>query len=363
MVAAYHFCDHHVHNVPLLPETPWPDCGPAQQWIPAVAHVLMAGHAAVMVFFVISGFVLRLSLEHGPQTFGPAAAKFLIARAFRIFPIVAFGVAMTALSLGGIVGQTDPHRLTVFEYVANSLLLQRTVNLSYWALQVELLMAPAILVLYFVERRHGPSAVLATGIVTSLLLFTGPWLYWRPLSINFFSFVLGMTIPTFGRTWVKAMSKRAAILWTLGAALVLFSTRPCLGLYTRYSTFIEGYAGAVLVGMVAYRSDLSGLRFLDWRGLSRPGVASGSYYVLHSATFGVSVAAAAWLVPAAWSVEMPAVVGVLVITAWLIALVPVSMASYRMIEAPGITLGKRVIRRFGLDRTREIPVSPRRLAA
>ena len=59
--------------------------------------VLLPAHAALMVFFVISGFVLRISLGHGPQSKPAAAGKFLLGRIFRIYPIVFVGVALLVI--------------------------------------------------------------------------------------------------------------------------------------------------------------------------------------------------------------------------------------------------------------------------
>jgi peptidoglycan/LPS O-acetylase OafA/YrhL len=56
------------------------------------------------------------------------------------------------------------------------------------------------------------------------------------------------------------------------------------------------------------------------------------------------------VVPAAWSTTAPALVGLLVIAVWLAALAPVTLATYYLIEAPGIALGRRVVRLLGLGK-------------
>lgn len=70
---------------------------------PNVAHYvvekLMAGRAAVVIFFVLSGFVLAHSLKLQPLSFG----RFAIKRFFRIFPAF-FCVLLASYLLHSIVG-------------------------------------------------------------------------------------------------------------------------------------------------------------------------------------------------------------------------------------------------------------------
>src|SRR5437868_4460916 len=56
---------------------------------------LLNGHGAVVLFFVLSGFVLRSSLEKNVKSGTAAlAADFLIARFFRLFPVIVASVAL-----------------------------------------------------------------------------------------------------------------------------------------------------------------------------------------------------------------------------------------------------------------------------
>jgi peptidoglycan/LPS O-acetylase OafA/YrhL len=299
-----------------------------------------------MIFFVISGFVLRLSLEHGPQKKSAAAGKFFVGRIFRMYPIVIFGVLLTAVLARwhtSAPGQAD-RPLTLPLFLANLLLLDVSINGTLWALQVELLMAPVIVGLYFLERSRGPRVLLGIAVVATALAFTNRWALWPPLSTNVFPFVLGMIVPTLGRRFALSLSKRAACLWTVGAVTTILLTRPCFGLYSRPSAIIEAYGAVILVSLVAYRFDIAGLRCLDARAFRLLGRSSGSYYVLHMATVPVVLAMATQLIPRAWSVLVPALVGCLVVAGWLVAMFPLAVSGFYLIEAPGIALGQRVLR-------------------
>jgi peptidoglycan/LPS O-acetylase OafA/YrhL len=158
-IAAYHFSGYALHGVLLLPHQAWSDVGNLQNAVGRLVLNLIPGHAALMMFFVISGFVLQVSLQYGPQRAGTAAVRFLIARVFRIYPIVIFGTLVVALANGW---QTPPlpdrpaQPLDVATLLENFLLLDTTMNRTLWALQVEVLMAPIIVLVFLIERAYGP---------------------------------------------------------------------------------------------------------------------------------------------------------------------------------------------------------------
>jgi peptidoglycan/LPS O-acetylase OafA/YrhL len=345
-IAAYHFSGYGLHGVVLLPHQAWPHVGPIQNVAGGLALSLIPGHAALMMFFVISGLVLQVSLQHGPQQAVPAALRFFVARIFRIFPIVIFGTLVFALANGW---QTPPLPdqpaipLGLATLVQNFLLLDVTMNATLWALQVEALMAPIILAIYLVERAYGLLPVLALLFLAIPLSFSGQWAGFEPLSHNLFAFVLGMLIPGIGRDFASRLSRSAAQRWLAATAALMFLTGPILGFYSQWGAVIEAHAAAVLLALVAYRSDLRGARWLDAWPLRQLGLSSGSYYVLHGATMAAAVVLADLVVPSAWSANAPVVVGVLVIASWLVLIAPLMLASYHAIEAPGIALGRLVI--------------------
>jgi peptidoglycan/LPS O-acetylase OafA/YrhL len=355
-VAGYHISGLTVHGAAFFPYVPWDGVGTLQYAVGRLGLVLLPAHAALMVFFVISGFVLRLSLEYGPQQASTAVGKFLLGRIFRIYPVVIFAVVLMAVLTGCQVApysQLGPPP-TVPRVIANLLLFDVSLNSTLWALQVELLMAPVILGLYFLERRRGPQVLLGLALATTALAFSVHWAVWPPLSTNVFPFILGMIVPTLGRRLATGLSTRAATLAVAAAVIVLVLPGACFGLYLRWTAIVEAYAAVTLVSLVAYRPDVSLLRCLDARALRLIGLASGSYYVLHMITVPAALALAALLIPPAWSVHVPALVGWLVVGGWLGLLAVLAVGSYYVIEAPGIALGRRVIRACRLD-ARPVP--------
>jgi peptidoglycan/LPS O-acetylase OafA/YrhL len=346
-VAGHHLAGCALNGILLLPLAPWETAGPVQNAIGRAALALFPGHAALMMFFVISGFVLRLSLQFGPQSFGAAARKFLISRAFRIYPIVFAGIGLFL----GIVAWLPRYRINqparsfgLGEIVANLFLLKASMIPTLWALQVALLMTPCLLLLYFLERRFGARLLVAIALITTALSFVGSWALFRPLSFNFFPFVLGMLIPTIGKKLAQQISGAALPRWILVAVAAMFLPGPVLGYYSHFSAVVESYGAAILIGLVSLRADLPDAGLLENRVLRGLGRISMSYYVLHLLTFPFGLAIFGAIIPKAWSAHFPVLVGLLVIVVWLLAITPLTWLSYRVIEAPGIALGRRLAR-------------------
>jgi cysteine desulfuration protein SufE len=344
LIAAYHMSGWELHGVRLLPERPWADAGAIQNALGRVALGLLPAHAALMIFFVISGFVLRVSLQYGPTEARAASARFALARIFRIYPIVLASTLLVALLTalgqpGGLAAGAPA--LDTGTMVANALLLDVSFNTTLWALQVEVLVAPIILLLYFLERAFGTRALAAVAALTTVLSFFDGWALWAPLSHNVFAFLLGMLGPTWGRRLVQGWSPRSATGWAVGSALALVLPLTLFGMYSRWSALIEAYAAFLFVCLAAYRGDGWMARALEGRALRHLGLASGSFYVLHMTVLPIFFSLLARLVPVSWSATAPLAVGTLAIAGCLALFAPVAMAGYLLIEKPGIALGRR----------------------
>jgi len=350
-VAAYPSTGWQVHGVLLCPDRPWDGVGILQNSLWRFFHALLPAHAALMVFFVISGFVLRQSLEYGPRKMSTSAAKFFLGRIFRVYPIVFFVVLLLAvladIDLAPYGEAFRPH--SVRQWCAQMLLLDVSMNTTLWALQLEVVVAPIILVLYFLDRSRGPWILLVIALGLTPLAFSSRWSIWPPLGFHLFAFVLGMIVPTLGRRFARSVSKRGAMSFLMGSIAALVLAAPCFGVYSRLGSILEGYAAALFVSLVAFRQDLPLLKCLDAKLLRRLGLCSGSYYVLHMATLPLALALANAIIPVAWSANVPAVVGFLVMAVWLVCLVPLTACTYFLIEAPGIQLGRHVYRLCRLD--------------
>jgi peptidoglycan/LPS O-acetylase OafA/YrhL len=346
-VAAYHFSGMAVHGVILFAPAARDGPGLLDDGLRRLGLLLTPGRGALMTFFVVSGLVLRVSLQYGPQDVARAAARFHIARVFRIYPIVMACALATVLLLGWQVpdgpGQAaGPLSITTF--LANLVLLDVSLNTTWWALQVEVLMAPLLVALYFVERRAGVRALVAIALATTALSFTKQWALWPPLSHNVFAFVLGMLVPTLGREAVARFSPAAARWSAAGSAVAIVVPHSLLGMFSQWSAVIEAYGAVVLVSIVAYRVDLRSLRFLDRRLVRLVGIASCSYYVLHPLAAPFAGTLTTLVLPPAWLAAAPSLVAFGVIAAWLLVMAPIALLGFHLVEAPGMALGRQINR-------------------
>ena len=98
-VAAYHLSGCGIHGRTFLPleVDSWNDVGSFEYGFGKAISFSIPAHASLMFFFVVSGFVLRLALEHGPTATVPSLGRFAIARIFRFFPIVMAGTVVLAI--------------------------------------------------------------------------------------------------------------------------------------------------------------------------------------------------------------------------------------------------------------------------
>ena len=100
MVTFYH-CQGVTGGQLPLHAVPERGLGPAQVFAHHLALAVFNGHGALMSFFVLSGFVLTLSLRRGPQPALPASLAFVGARLFRIIPANAVAMLVAVAIAAG----------------------------------------------------------------------------------------------------------------------------------------------------------------------------------------------------------------------------------------------------------------------
>lgn len=144
---------------------------------------LVDGQAAVTLFFVLSGVVLGLSLERDRGAFPATYARFVLRRAFRIYPahlVVLAAVLCTLFSCSAVNPGNYPNASTFFNWyyrelpapgtIARNVVLREIfLNPVTWTLQVELLASLALPFMSLVSRvRFG-------GLPLQMLLVAAFW--------------------------------------------------------------------------------------------------------------------------------------------------------------------------------------------
>ena len=311
------------------------------------------GHAAVVMFFVLSGFVLTLSLQNKHD----APAEFYLKRLFRIYPawIVACAVSLGYLALvhfrfpidGGSEWWSGRFLAERFHpiYIAASFAGALAFLLPQgWTIFVEVVASVLMpLIAWSAMRRRGLFyALMAAALIVSLTIGARTYYGLGSYLIDFF---LGAWLATPPNAFRKAIA--AAEPWTIPSLLlavaILIAFRNLapasadLGKTGYNDGLVQGVEALCCVwilGVAVYGS--RPLRWLDGRVITGLGEISYSFYLIHLPIMCLLATLVARLpVGPIWrSLTLLAVT--------LPPSLAVSVLMYRLIERPGIALGRRL---------------------
>lgn len=318
---------------------PIQDLTSARDIVTKFSLMIFDGEAAVMIFFVLSGFVLHQSLQREPK--GSAlsiSARFTLNRLFRILPavIVCMVAAYLMSKIFGFLGISGFPEITADQLWRNALLVQITIHGPSGSVQTELAAIPILLACFFVNRRFGSFALLLCFLFT-IIEIQNPILIFRYANLwpNACAFVGGMllAVPQSRRTFGRA-----------GAGVVIV----CLCFFMVCRHIVPGQSIAafvaqtisciILIGAVADSDGAVINSILNSKTAHFLGRVSFSLYLLN-----VLVLFYLWSIPALSAPTVHAVeTGLLVGIVALLITVPFAYASERWIERPGISVGRRL---------------------
>lgn len=326
---------------------PAPDYA-SEHWLAKLYLIVFNGPAALTMFFVLSGFVLFLSLSRGPTEFGASALRFTMARCVRIYPPVIATIALfTAIFylFGRTIIPTSPSEFQAVPVLGNMLLTHVAINPVTWTLQLEMAAVPFIFLGFWLYRQYGPWPLLAVLVALIVMSFWGRW--GRLLGAEgkmalMFTFVAGMLVPSLGRALVEPLSRRNAGRLMLVMAAVLLLPRTFI---PKWAPLLETLSGAMLIAGIAYRPDLSLFRFLDWRPAVWFGRVSYSFYLVHPLTLLAINHMPETFEPMVRAGVHPLVLAVTVGFASTLVVAPVAALWYRLFEASAIKVIERIEKR------------------
>lgn len=249
------------------------------------------GHGGVGIFFVLSGFVMALTVERASLD-GPNAARFVLRRLVRLCPpywaAIALYAAMTVAKGGAVhAGQL----------LANVLFLQGmagvdNINIVFWTLCIEIQFYVAFAAMTWacdrvlpVAGRSGPRVVIAVlalawpgGVLASPL--------WRGGFLPFWVFFMAGVIAFEGH---RGNGTLRAVAGLFGAVL--------LGIGCQRADMFSGVAGLTCLALVAstWRDGMQ--TWLSARPLQVLGTVSYSLYLFHNAAIGIVFRALDKLMP------------------------------------------------------------------
>lgn len=290
------------------------------------AHVIFNGDAAVLLFFVLSGHVLFVSLATISRRYPIELAAYGTKRLFRIMPLLIISTLALAI-LNNL-----PWRATI----AYMLLLQ-PLGVT-WTLQVEMIGSLLVFVALLAWRWRPVTltALFALTLVISIACYQNYLLRALP------AFLLGCAIGS-----VSAPRRPASRLFWTGLITLLLAD---LALGKGAASQLLAVIGAAFA--IANASAPAG-RFLDGRLVQWTGRLSYSVYLLHP--LGLPLASRASNALGIDPHSLPPVVGFLLLVFLSLAVtLPLAQLAYRYIERPGIAAGRRLAHRL-LERSEPIP--------
>jgi peptidoglycan/LPS O-acetylase OafA/YrhL len=289
------------------------------------------GMAPVVVFFVLSGFVLAKSLDRDPTV-----TTFLRHRAFRLLPAAIATIALLKLlnwCFGMYIGYEpsfDPLNL-----VLNALLIKSDINGPMWSLTVEVAAIPVILIAHRLFHSNGYLPLVVAIVILFGLSFYGPYVHALGGFTNLgplYSFVIGMLVHFYQSAIHRKVVSLSATQVAEAVALILIVVAGCRK-QTAYTILVEAISAATLLALVASteRRTVLGIA-LDTPVVRFLGKISYSFFLLHMIGLWIAGYLIKGLPP------LPTVLSHFTVA--VVITVPIAWLFWRYIEMPFIRLGK-----------------------
>jgi len=305
-----------------------------EKWVPLFKTgfaILNLGQAGVVCFFLISGFVIPYSLQsHG------SLLKYVIARFFRIFPLYWFVLIAAAVALRfkmPVLGPDAPYSLSWRSLLVHLFMIQslfkipNLVGIS-WTLVVEIIFYFVTAFLFLMKLQSLLRFIVAgCGLVLAGSLYG--WWFHKAFPIYPAALILtafaGQAVEYHWSKKITGLQAGLIFILVLLTCLASISLREAVSPYiiTTKSACVSWTAGYAVFLIFLFTHYKSGI-------LSFLGRISYSIYLLH--TYFIAFAFH-YLTPC-WSA-----VGIC-----LAATLAASMLTYRVIEQPGIALGRNLFR-------------------
>ncbi len=317
---------------------------------------LINGHAAVMIFFVLSGYVLTLSLRDRLRGAEDVCA-FYVKRMFRIYPAIWFasllGLAYLLLLHWNVpIGGTSqwfrerfrPDRMSALYIIASFAGMLAFILPQLWTIFVEVVASALMPLIAWTAHRRRKLFLGLFLVLLTLSLTIGGLTYYGVMAY-LVDFVIGASLaapsPDIRARLGRIGNGPARIIMVL-ALVVLMAPRNFLvtGYNNGWLQLVEVSGATTIIALIIYSQvDIPLLRAKAAVGL---GDISYSLYLLHFPVMCILAKGLGGLVHATASNTIFMSLALVGLT--LAVSIPLAWLAYNYIELPGIKLGARAVR-------------------
>ena len=311
----------------------------AYGWFDALAYRILVtlsnGVGAVVIFFVLSGFVLTRSLEGNSDP-----VRFFRSRLFRLFPAAIIVVSLLTIlhwQFGIFVGYEASFDPT--DIILNLLMIRSDINGVMWSMTVECAATPLILSSFWLFRKHGERPLWSLVAILLVLSFWGPYVHLLGGFTNLaplYAFIVGALLHFRGAPIASLIGTRLAAVAGIAAIAIFYFC----GTRTQSSLIflLECLSAATLIVLIVWHPTKALFKPLDLKLVRFYGRISYSFYLLH--TLGISfafrifdpLALNAFGVPLSITTVFATLLSILLTT-------PAAYFAWRFVESPAIAIG------------------------
>jgi peptidoglycan/LPS O-acetylase OafA/YrhL len=294
---------------------------------------LTNGYGAVVGFFVISGFVLARSLDANLDL-----VRFLRARIFRLYPAaittILIFTAMFYVFGFNIYPQASYGALNI---LANMSMARVNIDGVMWSMKAEVVATPLIFFCVWLCRHYGARPVIAIIAVLFGLSFVGAYCHGLGNDTNLaplYAFPVGILVHFRGRALYEKLGPAAVTSCAL-TSVVLFCGCSFFKPVGTFPLLAQCLSAAVLVALVAYRSEAAIFVVLDLPIVRFYGQISYSFYLLHPLSFWSATLLGHTLMSECPWLPVSVVASVAFVFS-VAAVTPLAYASWRFVEWPAM---------------------------
>ncbi len=321
-----------------------PSIGDPFSWPAQAARILANGPGAVIFFFALSGFVLtKLLIENSEGSPSVTTSQFIIGRIARIYP-GAFCAIAVFYALYIFTGRSiaHPSEYQAWPLLQNAMLLRTSIDGVMWSLQLEIVAAPLLLAVYFAWRRIGFAAIFWPYMLLLGLSFVGWWNHLLGSPGQFgqiYAFLAGMTVYIYGQKYVDRLKYPLACALLVGCSFL--AVRHIVGWSSYFTYWFEATFSSALIALLAFGVEAP-RKSLLFRALQFLGRISFSFYVLHPLVLAFSADFSPLLSNAVLAGIPPLAMAGVMFVGSVALIAPIAWAQFRLVEVPGVLLGKRL---------------------